>query len=92
MIYALGFGARSTLLSLVTSWIDPSTIGSLYSAIFLIEQIGMLFGEPLMHGLLSLSIELSNPWKGLPFLGSGVSVLPQNNVQFRPLILPSFSS
>jgi hypothetical protein len=73
MIYALGFGARSTLLSLITSWIDPETTGSLYSAVFLIEQIGMLLGEPLLQNLLGIAVDLRDPWKGLPFICSAVS-------------------
>ncbi|KAK7213376.1 hypothetical protein V2G26_020554 [Clonostachys chloroleuca] len=48
MIDGLGFGARSALLSLVTSWIDLECTGTLYSAVFLPEQIGMLGGEPLI--------------------------------------------
>ena len=73
MIYALGFGARSTLWSLIASWIDPSTTGSLYSAVFLTEQIGMLFGEPLLQNLLGVAVDLQDLWKGLPFICSGVS-------------------
>ncbi|KAI7770805.1 hypothetical protein LZL87_004592 [Fusarium oxysporum] len=37
MIYSLGFGGRSTLLSLVTSCIDPKRVGTLFSAAFLVE-------------------------------------------------------
>ncbi|KAK3348613.1 hypothetical protein B0T25DRAFT_226531 [Lasiosphaeria hispida] len=51
MVYGLGFGARSTLLSLVTSWINPQRTGTLYSAVFLVEQISMLGGEPLVQNL-----------------------------------------
>ena len=73
MIYALGFGARSTLLSLITSWIDPERAGTLYSAVFLVEQIGMLIGEPLIQNLLGVGIGLQDPWMGLPFICIGVS-------------------
>lgn len=77
MVYGLGFGARSTLLSLVTSWINPQRTGTLYSAVFLVEQIGMLGGEPLIQNLLGVSIGFQDPWKGLPFLSIGVSfILP----------------
>ncbi|KAI1740716.1 major facilitator superfamily domain-containing protein [Xylaria scruposa] len=72
MVYALGFGARSTLLSLITSWIDPKRAGTLYSAVFLIEQIGMLVGEPLIQNLLGISVGLRDPWKGLPFICTGL--------------------
>ncbi|KAI1391824.1 uncharacterized protein F4822DRAFT_106113 [Hypoxylon trugodes] len=72
MIYALGFGARSTLLSLITSWIDSKRTGTLYSAVFLIEQIGMLIGEPLIQNLLGVGIGLQDPWKGLPFICTGL--------------------
>lgn len=74
MIYALGFGARSTLLSLITSWIDPNRAGTLYSAVFLVEQVGMLVGEPLIQNLLGVGIGLQGPWKGLPFICTGVSI------------------
>ncbi|KAH6621598.1 hypothetical protein B0J18DRAFT_458077 [Chaetomium sp. MPI-SDFR-AT-0129] len=69
MIYGLGFGARSTLLSLATSWIDARRSGTLYSAVFLVEQIGMLIGEPLIPGS---SIGSQAPWRGDPFLGVGI--------------------
>ncbi|CAG9942013.1 unnamed protein product [Clonostachys rosea f. rosea IK726] len=68
MIYGLGFGARSALLSLVTSWIDPECTGTLYSAVFLLEQIGMLGGEPLIQNLLGIAVGLPDPWKSLPFI------------------------
>ena len=73
LIYALGFGARSTLLSLITSWIDPQRAGTLYSAVFLVEKLGMLVGEPLVQNLLGVGIGLHDPWKGLPFMFTGVS-------------------
>lgn len=68
MIYGFGFGARSTTLSLITSWIDPNRASTLYSAVFLVEQIGMLVGEPLIQNLLGVSIGLQDPWTGLPFM------------------------
>ncbi|KAK2603984.1 hypothetical protein QQS21_003820 [Conoideocrella luteorostrata] len=73
MIYGLGFGARSTLLSLATSWINPERAGTLYSAVFLVEQIGMLGGEPLVQTMLGVGIGLQDPWKGLPFICTSVS-------------------
>ncbi|CVK99414.1 uncharacterized protein FMAN_02256 [Fusarium mangiferae] len=76
MIYGLGFGARSTLLSLVTSWIDPQRAGTLFSAVFLIEQIGMLGGEPLVQNVLGISLGLEDPWKGLPFICTAVRLEP----------------
>jgi hypothetical protein len=73
MVYGLGFGARSTLLSLVTSWIDPKRAGTLFSAVFLVGQIGMLGGEPLVQNVLGISFGLQDPWKGLPFSCTAVS-------------------
>ncbi|KAH6997223.1 hypothetical protein EDB80DRAFT_814366, partial [Ilyonectria destructans] len=61
MIYCLGFGARSTLLSLITSRIDPERAGTLDSAVFLVEQIGMLGGGPLVHNLLGVGFGLQDP-------------------------------
>lgn len=84
MIYGFGFGARSTLLSLITSWIDPDCAGTLYSAVFLIEQIGMLVGEPLVQNLLGVGIGLQDPWKGLPFICIGVSA---RKLQTKPPFL-----
>ncbi|KIW29217.1 uncharacterized protein PV07_05044 [Cladophialophora immunda] len=75
MIYALGFGARSTLLSLITSWIDPERAATLYSAVFLVEQFGMLGGEPLIQSLLGVGIGLRDPLKGLPFICTGLFYL-----------------
>lgn len=76
MIYGLGFGAHSTLLSLITSWIHPERAGTLYSAVFLVEQIGMLGGEPLVQNLLGDGFGLQDPWKGLPFICTGLSCQP----------------
>jgi hypothetical protein len=58
ILYALGFGARSTLLSLITPWINPEQTGTLYSAVFLIEQIGMLVEESLVQNLVGVGIGL----------------------------------
>lgn len=92
MIYGLGFGARSALLSLVTSWIDPECTGTLYSAVFLLEEIGMLGGEPLIQNLLGIAVGLPDPWKGLPFICASVSfqpALPISNFYFdtQPLVI-----
>ncbi|CCT63710.1 uncharacterized protein FFB20_14281 [Fusarium fujikuroi] len=67
-ICGLGFGARSTQLSPVTSWIDPQRAGPLFSAVFLVEHIGMLGGEPLVQNELGVSLGLQDPWKGLPLI------------------------
>lgn len=74
MIYALGFGARSTLLSLTTFWAAPESVAALYSAIFLVEQIGMLVGEPLLQNALALALDWPPAWRGLPFFCSVVSI------------------
>jgi MFS family permease len=91
MLYGLGFGARSTLLSLITSWIDPEHAGTLYSAVFLVEQIGMLVGEPLVQNLLGVGITLQDPWKGLPFICTSVSSQPRRKdlvfIKLRPAVL-----
>ncbi|KAK4141694.1 uncharacterized protein C8A04DRAFT_30681 [Dichotomopilus funicola] len=71
MIHGLGFGARSTPVSLATSWMDTRHSGTLYSAVFLVQQIGMLIGEPLIQTLLGASIRFHDPWRGLPFLSVG---------------------
>ncbi|CAG9993503.1 unnamed protein product [Clonostachys byssicola] len=92
MIYGLGFGARSALLSLATSWIDLERTGTLYSAVFLLEQIGMLAGEPLIQNLLGVAVGLPDPWKGLPFICASVRfqpALPTSKFYFdtQPLVI-----
>ena len=71
--YATGFGARASLLSLVTTWFPEQLRARLYSTIFLVEQLGMLSGEPLLQNVFASALELSRFWHGLPFLCSGVS-------------------
>ena len=71
--YATGFGARASLLSLVTSWFPEQLRARLYSTIFLVEQLGMLLGEPLLQNVFASALEFSRFWHGLPFLCSGVS-------------------
>lgn len=41
--------------------------------IFLVEQLGMLVGEPFLQNVFASALELSRFWHGLPFLCSGVS-------------------
>ena len=72
--YATGFGARASLLSLVTTWFPEQLRARLYSTIFLVEQLGMLVGEPLLQNLFASALKLSRFWHGLPFLCSGVSL------------------
>lgn len=73
MIYATGFGARATLLSLITTWFPNRFTARLYSAVFLVEQLGMLFGEPLLQTIFASILELPRFWLGLPFICSSVS-------------------
>ncbi|KAK3946259.1 MFS multidrug transporter [Diplogelasinospora grovesii] len=74
-IYACGFGARATLLSLVTSWHDASVRARIYSAILLVELFGMLAWEPLLQGILAISFALPRLWMGLPFLVCSIGYL-----------------
>ena len=71
-IYACGFGARATLLSLVTDWIPGSLRARLYSNILVIEQCGMLLGEPFLQSIFALAMNLAKPWLGLPFFCNAV--------------------
>ncbi|KAI0199456.1 MFS general substrate transporter [Astrocystis sublimbata] len=66
--YALGFGARATLLFLVTSWFDVTVRGRLYSAILLLELVGLLSGEAVVQNLLAFSFTLPDQWMGIAFL------------------------
>ena len=67
MIYATGFGARSTLLSLITTWIPKRLRARLYSAVFLIEQGGMLIGERLVQNVFAFALSLPKSGLGLQF-------------------------
>jgi hypothetical protein len=72
-VYALGFGARATTLSLVTSWFPLSLRACLYSTVLLVELTGMLIGELFLQNMLALALTLPKFWYGVPFLCSGVS-------------------
>ena len=69
----MGFGARTSLLSLATTWFPEQLRARLYSTIFLVEQLGMLVGDPLLQNVFASALKLSWFWHGLPFLCSGVS-------------------
>lgn len=66
--YAFGFGARATLLSVVTCWFDKEVRGRVYSAILLLEMVGMLSGEAILQNILSESFGLLWIWMGVAFL------------------------
>ncbi|KAF4436968.1 MFS multidrug transporter [Fusarium austroafricanum] len=67
-LYAFGFGARVTLLSLVTYWFDKDVRTRLYSAILLLELTGMLVGDTIVQNILSVSFSLPRAWMGITFL------------------------
>ena len=60
------------MLSLITTWFPPNLRARLYSTVFLVEQLGMLVGEPLLQNILASALDLPRFWLGLPFFCSGV--------------------
>jgi hypothetical protein len=72
MIYALGFGSRTTAISMITSWFDIHLRARLYSTILITELVGMIIGEPLLQNVLAVAVRLPRIWQGLSFFVCGV--------------------
>ena len=72
-VFATGFGSRVSTLSLLTSWTPLESRSSIYGIVAIVENLGIMAGEPLLQNVFAASLNLSKFWMGLPFFCSAVS-------------------
>ena len=62
MIFAAGFGFRFSLLSLITSLVDPSSIGQAYTLVAILEAAGGMLEGLGLQKVFAISIDLGGAW------------------------------
>jgi hypothetical protein len=70
MLYTLGTGFTPAARSLVTTMVDPSHVGLLYTTISVLDTLGGLVAGPAVSFAFRKGLRLGGPWIGLPFLVS----------------------
>lgn len=65
MIFAAGFGFRFSLLSLITSLVDPSSIGQAYTLVAILEAAGGMLEGLGLQKVFAISIDLGGAWIGV---------------------------
>lgn len=68
MIFAAGFGARLSMVSVITSYVPASSTAKLYTLISAIEELSRLIGSPLIQAAWSQGITWGGQFIGFPFL------------------------
>lgn len=68
LIFATGFGARMSLMSLITAVVLPSHVARVYAVGSTIEKISQFISSPLVQSARSQGIAWGGQWKGFPFI------------------------
>lgn len=71
VVYALGSGYGPSMKSLLASVAGERHIGILFTAISVLETIGMLVAGPLMAATFRIGLGWGEFWIGLPFISTG---------------------
>ena len=71
MIYSLGYGYDSTLRSLLVVLAGEQHTAMLFTAISVLQNIGMLIAGPLMAWTFRVGLNWGGVWIGLPFIATG---------------------
>lgn len=75
-IYTLGTGFQSFARSLVSSLVDADMIGTVFTALAIMDTLAILLAGPAIAAILKLSMRLEGVGKGLPyFLALALCVL-----------------
>lgn len=72
MVYTFGSGFGAAARSLITSMVDASNIGKLYTSIAVFDTLGGLIAGPALSVAFRWGMKLGGAWIGLPFLVSAV--------------------
>ena len=79
VIFAFGFGARVSTFSVLSSWANKEHYAQVYGIVAVIENLGVLAGEPILQNVFAATLSCSGVWRGTPFfctaVGSPVRVL-----------------
>lgn len=67
-IYTLGTGFQSFARSLVSSLVDADMIGTVFTALAIMDTLAILLAGPAIAAILKLSMRLEGVGKGLPYL------------------------
>lgn len=85
-LLTLGNGFGSFVRSLLSSLVEPDVIGTVYTALSIMDSIGSIVAGPVVAGLFNISMGLEGIWLGLPFVSSFVlsSVIAVSVFTIRP--------
>ena len=72
VIFALGFGARVSTFSVLSSWVNKEHSAQVYGIVAVIENLGVLAGEPTLQNLFAATLNFSGVWRGTPFFCTAV--------------------
>lgn len=67
-VYTLGTGFQSFARSLVSSLVDTDMIGTVFTALAIMDTMAILLAGPVNAAVLKWSMRLQKTGKGLPFL------------------------
>ncbi|CAI7678157.1 unnamed protein product [Penicillium discolor] len=67
-MYTIGSGFGTFARSLISSLTEPTMIGTLYSALALMETLGSLLAGPVMSWAFRWGVNLGGAWLGMPYL------------------------
>ncbi|TGO38910.1 hypothetical protein BHYA_0064g00060 [Botrytis hyacinthi] len=74
-IFAAGFGSRVSTLSLISHFIPPSSLATLYASIAVLENLGHAINDPSMQHIFAATLRLPSFWHALPFFVAAVGTL-----------------
>ncbi|EED14011.1 hypothetical protein TSTA_102410 [Talaromyces stipitatus ATCC 10500] len=72
VVAALGTPVHLIARSLVTSLVLPDQVSVLYTAIAVVESVGILLAKPFLANTFQWGMKLGDTWLGLPFLAASV--------------------
>lgn len=68
LLYSLGYAFAVPARSVVTRMVEPTHLGTVYTAISVLTYAGVLTGGPLLARCFKLGLRMGETWMGLPFL------------------------
>lgn len=67
VIFAFGYGARVATFSVLSSWVNKEHSARVYGIVAVIENLGVLAGEPTLQNVFAATLSFSGVWRGTPF-------------------------
>lgn len=68
ILLALGNGFAIHTRTLITTYVKPEQVGTLFTAMGMLTAAGALVAGPLLAGMFKWGLSLGGGWMGLPFL------------------------